>query len=253
VSKVLTLFKAMLSGAVHDGLLAANPLDGLKLPSQAREEMRFLAPGELLRLADAIDGRYRALVFVGGYGGLRIGELAGLQVQDLDMLRGAVEVQRQVVEVAGKLTVGPLKTKASRRKVKLPRFVVDELVAHLAGRAGSAQPVDLVFPAPGGGLLSRTMFRQRFWLPATRAAGLDGVRVHDLRHSAVALWIEAGYSPKAIAVRAGHTSVRTVLDIYGHLLPDADDALADALDKLACASETRTGHVLELSKQTAAQ
>ena len=86
----------MLSGAVHDGLLAANPLDGLRLPSLIREEMRFLVPGDISRLADAVDGRYRALVLLGAYGGVRIGELAGLQTQDLDMLRGVVSVERQV-------------------------------------------------------------------------------------------------------------------------------------------------------------
>ena len=91
-AKILTLFKAMLSGAVHDGLLPANPLDGLKLPVVEREEMRFLTSEELLRLADAIDERYRALVFVGGYGGLRIGELAGLRRDRIDMLRGVIDV-----------------------------------------------------------------------------------------------------------------------------------------------------------------
>ncbi len=52
------------------------------------------------------------------------------------------------------------------------------------------------------------------------------------RHTAVALWIAAGASPKAIAVRAGHRSVVTVLDVYGHLLPGTDDALAERLDEL---------------------
>lgn len=86
VSKALTLFKSMLNDAVRDGLLPANPIAGVKLPSIEREEMRFLTPEELLRLADAIDARYRALVFVGGYGGLRIGELAGLRTNRIDML-----------------------------------------------------------------------------------------------------------------------------------------------------------------------
>lgn len=229
-AKALTLFKMLLNDAVRDGLLPANPIAGVKLPSIEREEMRFLTPGDLLKLASAIDARYRALVFVGGYGGLRIGEMAGLQVSDLDMLRGTVDVRRQVVEVEGKLNTGPLKTKAARRKVRLPRFVVEELAAHLANRA--RYETDLVFPAPGGGLLSRTRFRSRVWLPATKAAGLDGVRVHDLRHTAVSLWISAGANPKEVARRAGHTSVRTVFDVYGHLLPDADDALVDTLDAL---------------------
>jgi integrase len=44
-------------------------------------------------------------------------------------------------------------------------------------------------------------------VPATKAAGLQGLRIHDLRHTAVALWIAAGATPKEVAVRAGHTSV----------------------------------------------
>jgi integrase len=44
-------------------------------------------------------------------------------------------------------------------------------------------------------------------LPLDRAAGLEGLRTHDLRHTAVALWIAAGANPKEVAARAGHTSV----------------------------------------------
>ena len=53
-------------------------------------------------------------------------------------------------------------------------------------------------------------------MPATKAAGLQGLRIHDLRHTAVALWIAAGATPKEVAVRAGHTSVSFTLDRYGH-------------------------------------
>ena len=59
VSKAMTLFKSMLNDAVRDGLLPANPIAGVKLPSIEHEEMRFLTPEELLRLADAIDARYK--------------------------------------------------------------------------------------------------------------------------------------------------------------------------------------------------
>jgi hypothetical protein len=70
------------------------------------------------------------------------------------------------------------------------------------------------------------------WRPATRAVGLDGLRIHDLRHTAVALWIAAGANPKEVAARAGHASVSFTLDRYGHLYPEADTALRDRLDAL---------------------
>ena len=80
---------------------------------------------------------------------------------------------------------------------------------------------------PEGGTLRIIGFRSRIWRPATEAAGLAGLRTHDLRHAAVALRIAAGASPKEVAVRAGHTSVSFTLDRYGHLYPEADANLRD--------------------------
>jgi integrase len=90
-----------------------------------------------------------------------------------------------------------------------------------------------IFTGAKGGPLRAGLFRQRVWYPTIKAAGLDGLRIHDLRHTAVALWIAAGANPKEIAVRAGHSSVVTVLDRYGHLYPEAEDRLSDALDAMA--------------------
>lgn len=52
----------------------------------------------------------------------------------------------------------------------------------------------------------------------------------------MALWIAAGASPKEVAARAGHSSVVTVLDRYGHLLPGHEDKVNDALDAMADAA-----------------
>jgi integrase len=84
--------------------------------------------------------------------------------------------------------------------------------------------------------------------PATRAAGLDGLRIHDLRHTAVALWIAAGASPKEVAARAGHTSVSFTLDRYGHLYPEADEALRSRLDALFVDGRGIGGRVIELPR-----
>jgi integrase len=86
--------------------------------------------------------------------------------------------------------------------------------------------------ADKGGVLRPSNFRVKVWLPAIRAAGLAPLRPHDLRHTAVALWIAAGASPKEVAVCADHTSTSFVLDRYGHLFPESDAALRDRLDEL---------------------
>jgi hypothetical protein len=160
-----------------------------KLPKVEHEEMRYLHPAEIACLAEAIRPGYQVLVFVGAYGGLRIGELAGLRWSRVDLDAGTVDVAETVVEVKGRLLFGPPKTRAGRRRIGLPRRVVDELAQQLRA---PGRPTDPVFRSPAGGPLRVTAFRNRTWRPATLAAGLPGLRIHDLRHTAVALWIAAG-------------------------------------------------------------
>jgi integrase len=245
VVKAYHLFGKVLAGAVDAGMIAQSPCRRVSLPKIEREEMRFLTPVEIARLADAIRPSYCALVLVGAYGGLRIGELAGLRRERVDLLRGTVEVAEIMTEVAGKLQIGPPKTRASRRTVGLPRAVVNVLAEHLAP---GGQPTGFVFTSPQGGPLRVAGFRYRIWRPATKKAGLEGLRIHDLRHTAVALWIAAGASPKEVAVRAGHSSVSFTLDRYGHLYPESDASLRDRLDALFTAGRSvDEGVVIELS------
>jgi integrase len=234
VVKAYHLLGKVLAGAVDAGMIAQSPCRRVPLPKIEREEMRFLTPAEIARLADTIRPSYHTLVLVAAYGGLRIGELAGLRRERVDLLRGTVEVAEIMTEVAGKLQVGPPKTRASRRTVGLPRTVINDLTGHLA-RPGA--PSGFVFTSPQGGPLRVAAFRSRIWRPATRAAGLDGLRIHDLRHTAVALWIAAGANPKEVAARAGHASVSFTLDRYGHLYPEADASLRDRLDAFFTAGQ----------------
>lgn len=230
VRKAYNVLSPMMRAAVEAGLIGRSPCLGVRLPAAQAREMRFLHPEEVSRLAGAVPDRYRALVALGAYGGLRFGELAGLRVRDVDFLRSRLTVAEAIVEVGGRLYRGRTKT-GPRRMVTLPRFLTEALAAHLA--AFPPGPEGLVFTAPEGGPLRRSAFRPRVWLPATRGAGLEGLRVHDLRHTAAALAIEAGAHPKAIAERLGHASITTTLNTYGHLFPAIDEELAGRLDEMA--------------------
>jgi integrase len=230
VHTVVQVFNKCLNAAVEDRLIPYNPVAKLPLPRIERQEMRFLTYDEVWTLADAIDPRYRAFVLLGGFGGLRLGEMLGLRWGRVDLLRRRVQVAETLVDVAGHLQFGPPKTKAAIRSVPLPRFVCEELSV----LASPGTPPDtLVFVSPDGCPIRPTLFRRRFWAPAVAAAEVAPLRIHDLRHTAVSLWIAEGAHPKHVAVLAGHTSVSIVLDRYGHLYPQQDEQLVEALDRRA--------------------
>ncbi len=127
----------------------------------------------------------------------------------------------------------------------IPRFVAEELTTHLTEFADAA-PEALVFPGADGGALRSNAWRARHWRPAVRAAGLEPLRPHDLRHTAVSLWIAAGASPKQIATWAGHTSVSVVLDRYGHLFPGHEEAVLARLENLGSCPRVPDANVLAL-------
>jgi integrase len=88
-----------------------------------------------------------------------------------------------------------------------------------------------VFPSPEGGLLRRSNFGRRVWRPATRAAGVEGLRFHDLRHTSATLSIAAGASTRELMARMGHSSSAAALR-YQHVMAGRHAAIASALGEL---------------------
>jgi integrase len=252
VHKAYQTLSKVMRAAVDGDLIAQSPCRSVALPRIERQEMRFLTPTEILTLADAMPARYRAMIVFDSYCGLRIGELAGLRCGRVDLLRRQVRVIETAVEVKGQLIYNAPKTSAGNRTVPLPTSVADVLAEHL-GRFSGGGPNDLVFPGPDGGALRVNAWRARQWQPAVKATGLAPLRPHDLRHTAVALWIAAGASPKQIATWAGHTSVALVLDRYGHLLPGHEEAVLAALDGFVKAPPEPAGDLFELPVPTSAE
>jgi hypothetical protein len=128
------------------------------------------------------------------------------------------------------------KTAAGRRTVPLPGLIVEVLDQHVS-RYGLAREADaLVFSAPRGGRLHAANWHKRAWLPARRAAGWPTLRFHNLRHSAVPLWIAMGANLLQVSRWLGHSTVQITADVYGHLFPETNDLVIGRLDKALQAS-----------------
>jgi integrase len=230
IAKAYRLLRRILNVAVEAGYLPRNPaaIKGAGLERAA--EMRHVSIPQLHVLAEAVPGRYRALVLVAGYGGLRWGELVGLRRRRVDLAGARIHVVEQVAEVAGKFIVSPPKTAAGHRVVVLPAVAVAALADHLDVYA-APEPDGLVFRSGRGTYLQRSNFSRLVWRPAVQQLGLDGLRFHDLRHTAATLAAAAGATTRELMDRMGHTSPAVALR-YQHIMADRQGAIAAALDGL---------------------
>jgi integrase len=224
VRKVHRVLSLILALAVKDGRLARNPAAGVNLPRVVEGERRYLTHGQLVTLADACGRDYRLVVLFLAYTGCRWGEMAALRVARLDLLRRRAEITESVTVVRGRQVWGTPKGH-ERRSVPIPRFLVDELAAHVAGKARD----ELVFCGAKGGALRSQVFQRSAFTAAADAVGVDGMHPHELRHTAASLAIAAGANVKVVQTMLGHKSATMTLDLYGHLFPDQLDEGADVL------------------------
>ncbi|MGI8684018.1 MAG: tyrosine-type recombinase/integrase [Acidimicrobiales bacterium] len=246
LTRDVAALRAVLNAAVDAELIGRSPARRVALPRVRPPERTLLGPAELVRLADAVPPRYRALVLVGGVLGLRWGEAIALRVADVDFMRRTVTVAQVVEEVAGHIRVmaGEAKTEGSLRTLAAPTFLIDELNQHLANHRSDVvgDRRALLFVGPQGGILRRR-FAERTFRPAVERAGLDAsLTFHGLRHVAMSTLVEANVHPRVMQGRAGHSSSKLTMELYAHVSDDADRRAAEALeDRFRETLSSRTG------------
>lgn len=227
----LKLIRSIFAAAVADGLIPSNPAAGVHNGGpdtiQSVDPADIPTDDEIEKLAVAVGPRYRALVKLLAYGGLRIGEAVALRVDRIDFLRRRITIDASASEVGGELVFGATKTGASSRTITAPAFLIDELSAHVV-----AFPTDsgLVFSAPDGGPIRPNNFRNRVFGPALEAAKLRTITVHDLRHTCASTLIAQGASIVDVAHRLGHSNAMVTARVYAHILRDVEDRLAERQD-----------------------
>jgi integrase len=236
VRSVYTVARLALDGAVRDGLLARNPAAVVKRPGVARREAKHAAAVDVTALLTAADGlRYRdALVLIAATG-MRRGEALALRWTDIDLDAGLVAVRGTLGRVGGKLVVSEPKTDRSRRTVPLGAPLVAMLRARR--RQQAAEQLRAANQWPNSGLVFTTelgtLVEPRNILrtveTAAAKAGMEGVVVHTLRHSAAVAWLAAGVHIKAVADLLGHASIAVTGDVYGHTSDDTARAAVEGL------------------------
>lgn len=229
-AKCYRLLRAILNTAVEDRHLVTNPCTIKGAGVEAAEERSIPDLQQVFALADAVAGRYRALVLLAAFGGLRKGELFGLRRADVDLLHRVIEIRSQRQESrTGEQLIGPPKTAAGRRTLALPEEVIPAIEKHLATWVAS-EPHSLVFVGEKGDGVRAGVW-QREWDRARRSVGLPELHLHDLRHVAGTLAAATGAGTKEIMRRLGHATQDAALR-YQHATDERDRVLASGIDQL---------------------
>ncbi|WP_298752954.1 site-specific integrase [uncultured Serinicoccus sp.] len=238
---------SIMAEAEADGLIIKNPCR-IKAGRRARvsREPEVLTLAELLRLADEMPQRHRALTLLCGLAGLRYGEAVALRVRDVDLEAGHVRVVRTYLRENGKKVTGEPKTKESQRTVAIPSLVVTELRLHLERE--SVQDRDaLIFSGRDGQLLSPTALYGRSarierrrgteykksgygFYAARQAIGKPTLHWHDLRRTAATLGAQSGATVREMQSRLGHATPSMALH-YQQATLERDQTIASALQK----------------------
>lgn len=223
VRTVYTILRAALDGAVRDQLISRNPAALVKRPRVEAREAKYVPVESTKSLLEAAKGlRYYPAVLLIAATGIRRGEVAALQWDDVDLVAGEFVVRRTLGRVKGILVVTTPKTGKARRAIPLSPALVQLLKDHRVtqeqerGTAGSLwQDNGLVFPTETGTPVDPRNLLRTVQI-AARKINANGVGVHSLRHSAAVAWLESGVHIKAVSDLLGHASIAITGDIYGH-------------------------------------
>lgn len=229
-AKCYRLLRSVLSTAVEDGLLLANPCTIKGAGVEPADERPIPTVEQTHQLANAIDERMRCLVLLAAFVGLRKGELLGLRRGDIDLDAREMSVVRQrQLDRHGVHLVGPPKSDAGKRDLAIPSSLVVVLEGHLADFAQPGAD-GYVFTGHKGGPLAPHVLHKE-WASARAEVGLPALHFHDLRHLAGTLAASTGAGTKELMHRLGHASHQAALR-YQHATRERDRVIAEALESL---------------------
>ena len=204
--------------------------------AEAGKRHRVLTEDELARLVTELPERYRALVQLMAYMGLRPGEAIALRVSKFDAMKRTLLIDTSLT--------GFTKTGEPRTLV-LPKVVAEMLTDHLAQFSDPTDPEAFMFRKTDGSAIDSKFAydawsRRHFREAARRADVNDGLSPNDCRHMAAARAIGAGANVYAVATMLGHAKPSITLDVYGYLWEGSQEAVAERLDERI--REARVAH-----------
>lgn len=159
------------------------------------------------------------------YTGLRIGELLGLCIEDIDFKHAKISVNKSYQRINRKDVITPPKTPKSKRIIDCPNILM-EIIDSYINTMYKPSKKTRIFEG-----YTKRIFEHDIDT-YSRKAGVKRIRVHDLRHSHATLLLSKNVNIVTLSRRLGHEKVSTTLDIYSHALKEDNNFLKNVLNEL---------------------
>jgi integrase len=233
VRQVHAVLRGALGQAVRWGWLTSNPARDATLPARRKPDLQLPTKDQVARVLAAVEGddpEFAMFLRLSVTTGARRGELCGLRWSDVDFDRGTLRIERSIAEVTGEGGLVKDTKNHSKRRIALDPDTLDDLRAHRQfcderavewAVATSSDP--WMFSAyPDSSAPWYPGSASHLWTKACARAGVEGIRLHDLRHFQATMLLRAGIPVKNVSARIGHRDAATTLNVYAHFLEDVD-------------------------------
>ncbi len=232
-----------LKNAVRTNLINRNVADAVDKPKIQRPDMHPMTENNLaLFLHAAKQGDYYSLFYTYLFTGTRRSELLAVRWCDVDLSGMQISVSRTMQYLNGvpnHITFKEPKSKKSRRLIALSPSTVHVLEEHRKAQQTTRESLqlppatenDLVFSHWDGSPLLPDSITHA-WIKLAKKCGLQGIRLHDARHTHATIMLKQGVHPKIVQERLGHSTISTTLDTYSHVSPGMQQAAAKGFDDI---------------------
>ena len=239
------LLRAMLHKAVYWQLIVTNPAERVQPPKARKpkrrsyddEQTKILL--ENLELLPNEDTKYKIAIILTVFTGVRLGELMGLEWQDVDFKNGIISINRssQYLSDIGVFTKVP-KTESSIREIAIPEFIISLLEEYklwyeeqksIYGELWMNS--DRLFVQADGKPMHPSTI-SKWFVKYVGQIGLPVINFHGLRHTNASLLVAQNIDIAVISARLGHAQISTTLDFYVHPLLSHNRKAGYALENL---------------------
>ena len=239
-----SVLRGMMDFAIGMDLIVDTPCQHITLPKKKKVEAQYYSEEDVTVLLKALDTlpdaelQYKIAIYIILFGGLRKGEVSGLNWEDINFEKHKIEICRtRYINPGGGIYEDTPKTLESNRFVSLPKEIFDMFKLLKAQQLEKKLQLQnkyidstAILQGEFGGAL-RPQVLQRWFTRFREKNNLKYIGLHGLRHTHASMLAYMGADKMQISKRLGHSQLSTTLNIYTHLFEQTDADIADNLSE----------------------